>query len=320
MKHQRPHAELKVVAVFPIILFLLFLFGTSPQGVSQTAPTSNACKSTVTGDLDIVPLTSAVYGNTRNLRVWLPPGYHDPANTKTYPVLYLFDAQLLFDRCTAPGQIGEVQVDEALTDLIGRHAIEPIIVVAIDNAGAQRMHEYAPYSNPTLPADDPSPLEGKRIPEFLAKDVLPFVASHYRVTKGREHTGVGGYSLGAVAALTSLLERPDLFGLGLLESTSLQLGNGRLIRETAPILEGPIRIAIGVGTAELGPNVSKQIGVPDFDSGFVQLSRTLAANFKAAFFTHTEVKLTVQPGASHNPQFWSERFPAAVQFLYPPAR
>ena len=46
------------------------------------------CKPTVVGRLDIVPVTSRIFHNTRNLRVWLPPGYEP---SQKYPVLYILD-------------------------------------------------------------------------------------------------------------------------------------------------------------------------------------------------------------------------------------
>jgi enterochelin esterase-like enzyme len=197
--------------------------GTHSRAFPETpAP----CASTASGDIEVVPFKSTVFGNERKLRVWLPPAYHDVANAnKTYPVLYLFDGQMLFDRCTAPGQLAEWRVDETLADLIGRGVIPPMIVVGIDNAGAQRNHEYQPYPNPLLAFNDPQGLAGNRIPSFLSEDVLPFVSAHYRVSKSRNETGIGGSSAGAVAALVALIRRSDLFGLGLLESTALQLGN-----------------------------------------------------------------------------------------------
>jgi predicted alpha/beta superfamily hydrolase len=289
--------------------------GAGIRGFAETPPVP--CASTASGDIEILPLKSTVFENERNLRIWLPPGYHDAANaSKTYPVLYLFDGQMLFDRCTAPGQIAEWRVDETLADLIGRGVIPPIIVVGIDNAGAQRNHEYQPYPNPLLFSNDPQGLAGDRIPSFLAEDVLPFVSSHYRISKDRKETGIGGSSAGAVAALIALMRRPDLFGLGLLESTSLQFGNGQLIRETSPILRGPLRVSIGVGTAELGPDISNALDVPAFNASIVQLSQTLAGNFKAAMFNHPDVKFTVQEGARHGAEFWGQRFPAAVKFLF----
>jgi enterochelin esterase-like enzyme len=275
----------------------------------------------VTGDLEIVALKSSVFDNTRDLRVWLPPGYHDAANAnRTYPVLYLFDGQFLFDKCTGPSQVTEIHVDETLTDLIRRRAMQPIIVVGIDNGKSAdaRNKEYQPDFNPMLPIDDPSILHGKQIPVFMAEDVVPFVNSHYRISKGRENTGAGGFSAGSVAALECLIQRPDIFGLGLLESTSLQFGNGQLIRETTPILRGPIRVSIGVGTAELGQDLSKALGTPDYDPAFVHLSQQLAENLKGAWFNHPEVRLTVEQGAGHAPDAWAKRVPGDLEFLFPP--
>jgi predicted alpha/beta superfamily hydrolase len=129
---------------------------------------------------------------------------------------------------------------------------------------------------------------------------------------------VGGFSAGSVAALECLIQRPDLFGLGLLESTSLQFGNGQLIRETSPILRGPVRVSIGVGTAELGQDLSKALGTPEADSAVVRLNQQLAANLKAAWFNHPEVRLTVEQGAEHKLDAWAKRVPGDLEFLFPP--
>ncbi|NYF91517.1 alpha/beta hydrolase-fold protein [Tunturiibacter empetritectus] len=94
------------------------------------------CKSTVTGTLEMIPLESKVYGDQRLLRVWLPSGYSNSAvPLKRYPVLYLFDGQFLCDRCTSQPCPDEWHVDETLTDLIAKKAVQPVIVVGIDNAG-----------------------------------------------------------------------------------------------------------------------------------------------------------------------------------------
>jgi hypothetical protein len=157
----------------------------------------------------------------------------------------------LFDRCTAPGTQGEWKIDETLTDLITHHQVEPIIVVGIDST-ANRDVELAPFGNPIF-YGGPKVFQGTQVPEFLTDEVLPYVAAHYRVKQRREHTGVGGSSLGGVAALTALLKRPDVFGIGLLESTSMQYGNGDLLRETMPVVMGPVRVSIGLGSAALIP-------------------------------------------------------------------
>jgi enterochelin esterase-like enzyme len=118
-----------------VLVSVLVLELMSERELKAEVP-AQACKSTVTGTLEMVPFESKVYGDKRLMRVWLPTGYSSyKASAKRYPVLYLFDAQDLFDRCTArPGQ-DEWHVDETLRDLIARKAVQPLIVVGIDNSG-----------------------------------------------------------------------------------------------------------------------------------------------------------------------------------------
>ncbi len=85
------------------------------------------------------------------MRVGLPPGYNDPDNAKRkYPTLYLLDGQTAFDECTAFHGEHELQIDEAVTKLIGEHAIPPMIVVGVDSTH-HRDYQYSPYpsSSPT---------------------------------------------------------------------------------------------------------------------------------------------------------------------------
>src|SRR5581483_11855175 len=90
-------------------------------GVAQ-APIAANCS--VSGDLEIIPFTSHVFRNQRNLRVWLPPGYRDRINADhRYPVFYLNDGQNLFDACTSIFNHLEWRVDETATMLINRHQI-----------------------------------------------------------------------------------------------------------------------------------------------------------------------------------------------------
>jgi enterochelin esterase-like enzyme len=295
-----------------ILLSSILALGLNLKARVEAAALEPACTSTVTGTLEVIPVESKVYGDKRLMRVWLPIGYSSSkASAKRYPVLYLFDAQDLFDRCTSrPGQ-DEWHVDETLTDLIARKAVQPLIVVGIDNSGpGHREDEYSRYS---AMADAPQKLSA-----FMTVEVLPLIDLRYRTISDRTHRGVGGASLGSLAALTLLLDQPDTFGLGLLESTSLQNGNGRVLQETSPVVQGPLRISIGVGTTEVPPAEAAAHGFPYFDDAFVAMSRTLAENMKKSLMNHPEVKLTVQQGGQHQSKYWSERFGPAVSFLFPP--
>ena len=304
------HERFVMALRFTLSISLLIL--GLPNGATLKAESpEQGCKSTVTGTLEMIPLESKVFGNKRLLRVWLPPGYSEPAAAaKRYPVLYLFDGQTLFDRCTSQPFADEWRVDETMTELIAQKKVEPLIVVGIDNAGPNRTDEYSRYS---AMANAPQKLSA-----FMTTEVLPLVDKHYRTIGDRAHRGVGGASLGSLAALTLLLDQPDTFGLGLLESTSLQNGNGRVLQETSQVVQGPIRVSIGVGTTEVPQADAVAHGFPYFDEAFVEMSHTLAENLKKSLMNRPQVKLTIEQGGQHQPRYWSERFGPAVSFLFPP--
>ena len=232
----------------------------------------------------------------------------------------MLDGQNAFDECTAFQGEHELRIDETVTALISDHKISPIIVVGIDSS-TKRNYEYRPYRDPLSDPRAPEPI-GRQLPSFLVDEVLPFVAARYRVTHEPAHTGIGGTSLGASAALYVAHNRPDIFFLALVESPNLLLGNGQLLRDTTFIVRAPDRIAIGIGSAEVNvPNVEQYLGPlglneRDTDPAYVRMVETLTSNLRGAYFKHPEVMLVVQPGAHHSNEFWAQRLPAAIQFLY----
>lgn len=186
------------------------------------------CKSTVVGRLDTFPLISRISHNTRNLRVWLPPKF-DPS--RNYPVLYVLDGASAFDTCTADRH-EEMSADETLTSVISTRKIPPLIVVGIDNGsdaiggadgGLSRAREFIPYPAPFHPRTL-EPL-GASFPSFIETDVMPAVAAKYPVLNGPDHAALWGASYGGVAVLYALINRPDLFSSGIVETPSLQVGS-----------------------------------------------------------------------------------------------
>ena len=136
------------------------------------------------------------------------------------------------------------------------------------------------------------------------------------------HTGIGGVSLGGSAALYLALRRPDLFGLALLQSPSLLLGNGQSLRDTASLARGTDRVAIGIGTAELDfPNIEqwlapKGLTRAEAESGKLRMTQALASNLKAAYINHPKMLLVIEPNANQCSVFWSRRMPEAIKFLF----
>ena len=175
-----------------------------------------------TGDLRLHEFRSRVFKNTRFLRVWLPPGYDDAENaSRHYPVFYLNDGQNLFESSTAFGGV-EWGVDETADRLIREGAVRSTDYCGHDNTGKDRLREYMPHRSM-----HPMMLRvlGRHYPDFLIKEVMPFVENAYRVATSPENTGLGGSSLGALIALYTAIRRPGVIGRLLLESPSLWASN-----------------------------------------------------------------------------------------------
>lgn len=275
---------------------------------AQNSPSSTPCKSTVTGDVEFLQLTSKVFDNTRTIRVLLPPGYRETANKdRHYKVLYMNDGQNLFDACLSPWSHHEWEADETADRLINEKAIEPLIIVGIDNPGAQRAHEYLPYKDNLYNADMPEPA-GKLYPDFLVHEVMPLINAKYRTLTGRANTALGGSSYGAVAALWGVFARPDQFGAAIIESPTLHIWNGQLIRDTAPFVLPPEKIFIAIG--------GKEGSDPAFNAKLIALVRILQKNLQDAGLGQDRLLVVVDPEAQHTESAWAQRFPAALKLLY----
>ncbi len=259
----------------------------------------------VTGDLRLHEFHSRIFRNTRMLRVWLPPQYDSPGNvTRHYPVLYLNDGQNLFDRATAFAGV-EWQVDETADRLIRQEMIPPMIVVGIDNTHSDRIKEYLPYRSFHPPVLRP---QGKRYPNFLMNEVMPFVYERYRIARGPENTGLGGASLGALISLYTLIERPGIFGQVLLESPSLFVSNRRILKYSRHFRQWPAKVFLAIGTRESGRE--------DKDRQVVEDVRALERSLRRAGLDGRRLLVRIDEGATHNEGEWAKRFPDALSFLF----
>lgn len=272
------------------------------------APGGAACQSTVSGDLRLHTLKSAIFGNERTIRVLLPPGYGDAANKdRRYPVLYMLDGQNVFDACLSDVSHHEWSVDETVQQLISANKIPALIVVGVDHAGKDRAHEYLPYKDYVGGPDMDEPV-GKHFPDFMTREVMPLVDGQYRTLQGRPNTGIGGSSYGGVATLYALLAKPSRFGYALIESPSLQVGMGQLVRDTSPLVALPVKVFMAFG--------GKEAGDPVISEKLIGLVRQVESNFHAAGYDDSNFRVVVDPDAMHTEAAWEKRLPGALTFLF----
>jgi predicted alpha/beta superfamily hydrolase len=261
--------------------------------------------STAAGQLRLHEFQSGIFRNTRLLRVWVPPGYDQPENnSRQYPVFYLNDGQNLFDPATA--YIGvDWQVDEAAARLIAEDKIPPLVIVGIDNAQKDRAKEYLPYRSMNPPVFRP---QGRRYPDFLLNEVMPFLGERYRIARGAENTGLGGSSLGAIISLYTEIARPEVFGRLLIESPSLFISNRQLLRASRAFRQWPARIFMAMGTREAGNQ--------ERDRQVVEDVRELERILRHAGLDESRLRVNIDAGATHSEGAWAKRFPEALSFLF----
>ncbi|MGO9404338.1 MAG: alpha/beta hydrolase [Terriglobales bacterium] len=268
----------------------------------KTKPSVTADLPVSAGNLWLHELRSRIFGNTRLLRVWLPPDYDGWGATR-YPVLYLNDGQNLFDPVTAFAGV-DWQAGETAARLIAEQKIRPLIIVGIDNT-KNRVCEYIPYRS-----KDPRVLKptGKSYPDFLQREVMPLIEERYSLLKGPENTGFGGSSLGGLITLYTQLAAPGVFGRLLIESPSLFVANRKILEESRRFRAWPMRMFLGMGTREAG-NAEK-------DARIVDDVRELEGILREAGLDEQRLKVRIQEGAAHNEAAWAARFPEALEFLF----
>lgn len=247
-------------------------------------------------------LRSRILGNTRLLRVWLPPDY-DGWGAMRYPILYLNDGQNLFDPATAFAGV-HWQVGETATRLIAEQKIRPLIIVGIDNT-KRRINEYIPYRS-----RDPRVwrARGKCYPEFLQGEVMPLIEERYSVLKGPENTGLGGSSLGGLITLYTQVAAPGVFGQLLIESPSLSVAERQILDNSRRVRIWPARTYLATGTHETGD--------AEKDARIVSDVRELESILRQAGLDEQRLKVHIDEGATHNEGAWAARFPEALEFLF----
>src|ERR1700685_4463339 len=213
---------------------------------SKSVPAARIAVPIAGGELYLHELRSRIFKNSRLLRVWVPPGYGEPAGTR-YPVLYLNDGQNLFEASTAFAG-AHWQVGETASRLIAEKKIPPLVIVGIDNT-RNRAREYLPYRAADLKL---LIVKGKLYPNFLRREVMPAVESRYALLSGPENTGLGGSSLGGVITLYTQLAAPGVFGRALIESPSLFVANRKILEQSRRFRDLQARTYLGMGTSEAG--------------------------------------------------------------------
>lgn len=134
----------------------------------------------------------------KKIWVYLPLNYEK--STKKYPVIYMHDAQNLFDTIASFG--GEWNIDETLDSLKAK-----VIVIGIEHGNEKRFEELTPYKNEKRGGGN-----ADAYLEFIVKTLKPQIDSTYRTKTNAKNTCIWGSSLGGLVSFYAALQYPDVFG------------------------------------------------------------------------------------------------------------
>ena len=227
-------------------------------------------------------------------RIWALLPYDYETSTENYPVLYLQDAQNLFNE---DAKYGNWEIDKKLA-VMAEYNIGKIIIIAIEHAEKDRVKEYN-VGNTILGNG-----QGKKYIRFLTDTLKPFVDENFRTKKEREHTGIGGSSMGGLVSIFSGIMYPEVFGKLMIFSPSLWVVPK--IKLSFLDMDEPedTRIYLYAGGDESATMIDH---VKKFKSR-LQKRESLTDKMK--------IKLSINMEGKHNEIYWSDEFPKAIEWLF----
>lgn len=268
--------------------------------------------------LDVFTMKMPQLGKERNIRVWMPSSY-ESSGDKRYPVIYMHDAQNLFERETsAYGEIWDVHT--AIEGLMDAHGFVGAIVVGIDNGGGiVRLDEYSPWASDrydemkvALDLDRNVGGEGAAYGAFLVETLKPYIDERYRTLPDRENTMVAGSSMGGVISLYLGVTYPEIYSkvgafstAGWFNSTELM----NCLKQFDP--KWPTRWYLDVGTNETS-NPEKE----DFNIIYIESTKAIADMLKNVGVPENQIRVVIDEGAIHNEVDWAKRLPEALAWIY----
>jgi len=255
---------------------------------------------TVGGLAHYPAITSRFLTQAHELMVCVPPGYETDTD-RHYPVVYLHDGQNVFDEYPMAPFGVQWGVDTTARALIHAGALEPMILVAIGNAGRDRIDEYTP----TRDAGHDAGGLADRYGQMLAYEIKPFIDRHYRTKRDATNTGLIGSSLGGLLTLHLGLTHPAIFGKLALLSPSVWWDDRWIVRQLVTAVGGRPDLTIWLDVGTLEKRMLR---------GARLLCRVLQ---RRGWRLGENLEYVEFEGALHDERSWGLRIGRVLRFLFP---
>ncbi|WP_322904411.1 alpha/beta hydrolase [Paenibacillus campi] len=219
-------------------------------------------------------------GETRTLRIYLPPGYNE---LLSYPVIYCQDGEEFFNFGRIATYANQLILDEN---------IEPFIVVGVEVNTKIRTQEYAPFGN-----------RFAAYTACFAEEIIPYIEAKYPVRRSADERVLAGDSLGGSVSVHIALRYPELFRRIISLSGAYYEQSQQLIAAEADLSALDVYMIVGLQETDF----ESDTGVYDF----VQLNRDTRDLLLARGAT---VRYAEKDG-KHLWGFWQKELPAALKYF-----
>jgi len=278
----------KILKAMRRLISLIALTGPAALGTHSVRATTRP--SIPSGKLEAHMVFDSTYRRQRRIWVYTPPRY-DPRATTPYPLIIAFDGAEYQDTMPLP---------MVLDTLLAEKKTPAFVAVLIDND-----------EGPTRIADLGN---AHKMPDFLAKQLMPWVRNGWKVTTDPQRVIVTGSSAGGLGAAYVALTHPELFGNVWSQSGAFWRGaeasNSQpyewLTSQVQAWPKKPVRFVLDVGDQESHPTLGGS------GPNFLDASRRFrdALTAKGYDVTYTEV-----PGGNHAPQWWKTRLADGIALI-----
>lgn len=250
-------------------------------------PVVSFAQSTASAQVSTFTIDALQLGYPKKIWIYLPKNYE--ASTEKYPVVYMHDAQNLFDAKTS--YVGEWNVDETLDSL---HA--KTIVVGIEHGNDKRIDELTPYKNEKYGGG-----KADTYLDFIVKTLKPEIDKKYRTKTGTKNTTIMGSSLGGLVSFYAVLKYPDTFGKAGVFSPSFWF--------TKDIFE------LAQKTKKIKAKIYFLCGDSEDENVVADMQQMEAIVSQKNGNCKKRLSETIVKGGKHNEKLWRENFAKAYLWL-----
>ncbi|MEO1030636.1 MAG: alpha/beta hydrolase-fold protein [Bacteroidota bacterium] len=248
-----------------------------------------SAQSTASEQVTMFTIAAPQLDTIKQIWVYLPKDYQN--SEKRYPVVYMHDAQNLFDDKSS--YVGEWHVDEYLDKQDDKESI----IIGIEHGNEKRIDELTPYAHETYGGG-----KGDAYISFIKNTLKPHIDSTYRTKPDAPSTTIFGASLGGLISFYAVVKYPDVFGKAGVFSASFWFSEKiyNLVKSTA--IPESSKFFFLIGEKE-GDSM-----VPDQDR-MVKLLKSKGVKPK-------QMESHIIKDGEHNEKLWSTNFEKAYLWLY----